>query len=161
VVAALGRLAGTGVLVKGGAALERLASVHAFAFDKTGTLTEGRLELGEVVPIDISEAELLRTAASAGHGSEHPLGRLGVAAAADRGLALTPAGGFQAHPGGGIEATLDGSPIAIGTRRFQEQRGVDIPPEADAALARLDESGQTAVLMAHGGRVVGVVGARD
>ena len=51
VIAALGRLAGTGVLVKGGAALERLAGVNAFAFDKTGTLTEGRLELGDVVPL--------------------------------------------------------------------------------------------------------------
>ena len=50
IIAALGRLAGTGVLIKGGSALERLAGVTAFAFDKTGTLTEGRLELGDVVP---------------------------------------------------------------------------------------------------------------
>src|SRR5262245_58272789 len=54
VIAALGRLAGTGVLLKSGAALERLAGVNAFAFDKTGTLTEGRLELGDVLPIDPS-----------------------------------------------------------------------------------------------------------
>src|SRR2546429_5742028 len=80
VIGALGRLAGTGVLVKGGAALERLAGVTTFAFDKTGTLTEGRLELGEVIPFGVGEDELLRIAAAAEQGSEHPLGRLIVGA---------------------------------------------------------------------------------
>ena len=66
IMAALGRLAGTGILIKGGSALERLAHVNAFAFDKTGTLTEGRLELGEIVPLaGVSAEELLRTAATA------------------------------------------------------------------------------------------------
>src|SRR5205823_2001251 len=69
VIAALGRLAGTGVLVKGGAALERLAGVTTFAFDKTGTLTEGRLALGEIVPFGIGPDDLLRTAAAAEQGS--------------------------------------------------------------------------------------------
>ncbi len=66
IIAALGRLAGTGILIKGGSALERLAAVNAFAFDKTGTLTEGRLELSEIVPLEgVSPEELLRTAATA------------------------------------------------------------------------------------------------
>src|SRR5207248_11408489 len=73
VVAALGRLAGTGVLIKGGAALERLAGVTAFAFDKTGTLTEGKLELGDVIPLGGATAdEVLRTAAAAERRREHP-----------------------------------------------------------------------------------------
>src|SRR5207248_872658 len=71
VIAALGRLAGTGVLLKRGAALERLARVRAFAFDKTGTLTEGKLELGDVVPLsDVTREELLRVAATAEQKSE-------------------------------------------------------------------------------------------
>src|SRR5262249_29209739 len=80
VIAALGRLAGTGVLLKSGAALERLAGVTAFAFDKTGTLTEGRLELGDVLPLSdsISADELLTVAATAELRSEHPLARLFV-----------------------------------------------------------------------------------
>src|SRR5437899_5889283 len=85
VVAALGRLAGTVVLLKGGAALERLASVKAFAFDKTGTLTERVLELGDVVPLGGASADdVLATAAAAEARSEHPLARVVVAAANDR-----------------------------------------------------------------------------
>ena len=161
VIAALGRLAGTGVLVKGGAALERLAGVTTFAFDKTGTLTEGRLELGEIVPLGTTEDELLRTAAAAEQGSEHPLGRLIVSAATDRGLPIQAADGFQAHPGGGVGATVDGETVVVGTRRFLEQSEVTVPPGADAALSRLDDGGQTALLVARGGRLVGVIGAKD
>src|SRR5206468_5218675 len=77
IIAALGRLAGTGVLVKGGSALERLATVNAFAFDKTGTLTEGKLQLGDVHGLrGVGADELLRVAASAEQRSEHLLARL-------------------------------------------------------------------------------------
>src|SRR5207248_7626303 len=87
VIAALGRLAGTGVLIKGGSALERLAGVTAFAFDKTGTLTEGRLELGDVIGLNgTPPEELLRTAATAEQRSEHPLARLILQAAGTRSL---------------------------------------------------------------------------
>ena len=161
VIAALGRLAGTGVLVKGGAALERLASVNAFAFDKTGTLTDGRLDLGDIVPLGVSEDELLRIAAAAERGSEHPLGRLIVGAAAARQLEVASAEAFEAHPGGGLTATVLGSAIVIGTRRLIDQHQIAVSAEADAALARLDEAGQTALLVAAGGRVIGVIGARD
>ncbi len=77
VIAALGRLAGTGVLIKSGSALERLAAVRAMAFDKTGTITEGRLELGDIVPLcDVPADEVLRIAAGAEQRSEHPLAQL-------------------------------------------------------------------------------------
>src|SRR5208283_4730403 len=77
VIAALGRLAGTGVLIKGGSALERLAGVSAFAFDKTGTLTEGKLELGDVVGLNgVGDEEVLRAAATAEQRSEHVIARL-------------------------------------------------------------------------------------
>src|SRR5262249_10995008 len=89
IVAALGPLASTGVLIKGGPALERLAQVTAFAFDKTGTLTEGRLELAEVRPLGgHTEEEVLRAAATAEQRSEHLLARLITQEAAKRGLPL-------------------------------------------------------------------------
>jgi Cu+-exporting ATPase len=161
VIAALGRLAGTGILVKGGAALERLAGVKTFAFDKTGTLTEGRLELGQIVPLGGNENELLRTAAGAEQASEHPLGRLIVSAATDRGLSIPPAEAFRAQPGGGVVSTVENESVVVGSRRFLEESKVAITPEANAALARLDESGQTPLLVARGGRLLGVIGAVD
>ena len=86
-----GRLAGTGVLIKGGSALERLAGVTAFAFDKTGTLTEGKLELGDVVGLGgVPPGEVLRAAATAEQQSEHPLARVILREASALGFAPPP-----------------------------------------------------------------------
>src|SRR5262245_40134004 len=105
ILAALGRLAGTGVLLKGGSALERLAGVTAFAFDKTGTITEGKLELGDVLPAGSFAADdLLRLAANAEQRSEHPLARVILDEASRRGLPLDPIDFFLAHPGAGVTA---------------------------------------------------------
>jgi Cu+-exporting ATPase len=162
VIAALGRLAGTGVLIKGGSALERLARVSAFAFDKTGTLTEGRLELGDVVPLEgVSADELLRTAATAEQHSEHVLGQPVVQEARRRGLDIAPALQFEAHAGSGVRARTGDGTVLVGNRRLLEEQGVAVPPEAEAALARLDESGQTVLLVVRDGRVLGTLGARD
>jgi Cu+-exporting ATPase len=161
VIAALGRLAGTGVLIKGGSALERLAAVTGFAFDKTGTLTEGKLELGDVIPLSATPEQLLTAAATAEQRSEHPLARLIVREAATRGLVVPPIEGFQAHPGAGVTATVEGASLIVGTRRLVEEQGIALPPEAGAALDRLDTAGQTSLVVARDGVVLGVLGARD
>ncbi len=162
VIAALGRLAGTGVLIKSGAALERLASVRAFAFDKTGTITEAKLAIGDIVPIDGADAnDVLRTAASAEQSSEHPLARLIVGEAAKRGVTLEPVTDFQAQPGAGVVARTEHGEILIGTRRLLTERNITIPLAADEALTKLDATGQTALLVARDGIVLGVIGARD
>ena len=162
VIAALGRLAGTGVLIKGGSALERLAGVTAFAFDKTGTLTEGKLELGDVVPFgDATPERVLATAATAEQGSEHPIARVVLEAARARELALSPPEEFRAHPGGGVAATVGGATILVGNRRLMEEQGIVVSPEAVAALDRLDATGQTSLLVAANGTILGVIGARD
>lgn len=161
VIAALGRLAGTGVLIKGGSALERLANVTAFAFDKTGTVTEGKLELGDVIPFSCSTEELLTAAATVEHRSEHPLARLIVREAASRSLEVPAAEVFQAHPGAGVTATVGEMSLIVGTRRLLEEQGVAIPPEAISALEQLDAAGQTSLLVARNGVVLGVLGARD
>src|SRR5262245_24855015 len=162
VLAALGRLAGTGVLIKGGAALERLAEVNVFAFDKTGTLTEGRLELGDVLPLPgVAPDDLLRAAATAEQRSEHVLARLVLAEASARQLAPEPVLEFQAHPGGGVTARTATATFVVGTRRLLEEQGISLPPEAAGLLEQLDASGQTALLVARDGVVLGAVGARD
>jgi Cu+-exporting ATPase len=163
IIAALGRLAGTGILIKGGSALERLAAVNAFAFDKTGTLTEGRLELSEIVPFDGGSVEdLLRTAATAEQHSEHPLARLILHEAAQRQLAPEPIAEFQSYPGVGVAAQLANTEtVIVGNKRLLEERGLALPDEARTALERLDAAGNTVLFVARQGRVLGALGARD
>jgi Cu+-exporting ATPase len=178
IMAALAWLARRGVLIKGGVALERLAHVRAIAFDKTGTLTEGKLQLGDVIPLAGRSAdEVLAIAAAAESRSEHLLGRLIVAEAAKRALVLPSADEFTAHPGAGVVARTSGpwsavgdqqsavsnsqSLICVGNRRLLEQQGVKLDEDVAAALARLDAAGQTPLAVAVDGRVIGLVGARD
>jgi Cu+-exporting ATPase len=162
VIAALGRLGGTGVLVKGGAALERLAGVRTIAFDKTGTLTEGRLELGDVLALPgETAADLLRAAATAEQGSEHPLARVVLNAAVARGVSPQPRTDFTALPGAGVRAVADGRSLLVGTRRLLEENGVPIPDAAVTLLDQVDAAGQTPLLIARNGTLLGVIGARD
>jgi Cu+-exporting ATPase len=162
ILAALGRLAGTGVLIKGGSALERLAQVNALAFDKTGTLTEGRLELGEILCLgSVSADDVLRAAATAEQRSEHPLGRVILEASARRSIFLPEITDFQAHAGAGVSAVADGHQLVVGTRRLLEEQGIAISPESLALLDELDSNGQTALLVAQDGQILGAIGARD
>jgi P-type Cu+ transporter len=162
VIAAIGRLAGTGVLLKGGAALERLAGVTAIAFDKTGTLTEGRLAIGDVVPIGaISANDLLALAAAADRKSEHPLAKAIVAAARERGLPLQDVEDFRAEPGSGVRATIDGKSIFLGTARYLAEQGIEKPTDFDSIANGLESTGQTILFAACEGAYIGAIGARD
>lgn len=153
VIAALGRLAGTGVLLKSGAALERLAAVTHIAFDKTGTLTTGELELGEIVPLaDISPDDLFRTAATVEQKSEHPIAKLIVTEAAHRSLSLAPLDAFEAHPGSGVSATVHGSRFLAGNRKMLESNGISAPDETCE---------QTVLYICKDGSLLGRIGARD
>lgn len=150
-----------GVLVKGGEALERAATVDRVLFDKTGTLTDGRLGLQRVVVTDDrTEEELLAQAAAVEAGSEHPLARAVVAGAAARGLTVPSASGFTATPGGGVRATVGRARVAVGTARWLAGDGVDASAwegEASAAAGR----GETVSLVAVDGRVVGLLTMAD
>lgn len=167
IIAALGRLAGTGVLIKGGSALERLASVKAFAFDKTGTLTEGRLELGDVIGVaGVGEEDVLSAAATAEQRSEHPLADVITQAAAKRGLNAQPLEAFEARAGAGVVAVARSASgtaarLIVGSRRLLEEEGVGVSEEAAALLEKFDQTGQTALLVARDGIVLGAIGARD
>jgi len=163
VIAALGRLAGTGVLLKSGAALERLAGVTSFAFDKTGTLTEGKLELGDILPVDSTTPpeQLLRRAANAELPSEHPLARVLVQEAQRRSLVLDPVEEFIAHPGAGVRTRVGGKTLLVGTPRLLQEQGLSPGTEVRALLERLENDGQTPLLIAADGRILGAIGARD
>ena len=165
-----------GVLFKGGDILERARDVDTVVFDKTGTLTEGEMELTDVVAVDgdaavadggqltererLDENELLRLAASAEQGSEHPLARAIVEGAADRGLELDDATGFENVPGHGIRATVDGREVLVGNRRLLQNNGIDTNPAAETMEA-LEGEGKTAMLVGVDGELAGVVADAD
>jgi Cu+-exporting ATPase len=164
VMAAVAWLARSGVLIKGGAALERLASVRRIAFDKTGTLTTGQLEMGDCVPLaNHSENEVLQAAAAAEQASEHVIGRMLVSTAKSRGLTQPAVADFEVLPGAGVAGRIidSGRHVVVGNRRLMAEREIDLPTELDEIVSRLEERGQTAVLTAIDGNVVGAIGIRD
>jgi Cd2+/Zn2+-exporting ATPase len=177
VLAAVARAAKGGVLIKGGAHLEALGRVRAIAFDKTGTLTHGRPKLISVQPADgETEAELLGVAASLEALSSHPLAKAVLAGAEARGVAPRPAAEGDAIHGKGIQGTVDGQPVRIGNLAMFES---GVPDAIAAAAARLEEAGQTTMLVwraeradhadraeradhaDHAGRFLGVLGVAD
>jgi Cu+-exporting ATPase len=161
IMVAAGRGAGAGVLFKNAEAIERLRDVDTLVVDKTGTLTEGKPKLVAVETAPgAREDELLALAASLERGSEHPLAAALVGAAGERGLALAPAEGFEAHTGRGVTGSVSGRRVALGNRRMLEELGVDPAPLAGAA-ERLRAEGQTALFVAVDGRAAGVLGVAD
>jgi Cu+-exporting ATPase len=163
VLASMAWLARHGVVIKGGAALERLAACDAFAFDKTGTLTRGQPEVVSVAASGaFPEPELLRLAASAEHASRHPLAAAVVQAAEARGIARVEAEEVEALPGIGVSARLtDGRSVLVGNRRLLEERGLALDGDVGVQLESLDSRGETPVLVATDGVVAGVIGLRD
>lgn len=162
VLAATARLARRGVLVKGGAAIERLAEVDCLAFDKTGTLTYGRPELAEHQAFaGWSPRDVLRFAAAAERASEHPLARLLVSESTRQAIALPTAEAFQAQPGAGVTARIEGRDVLVGNSRLIRESGLTPDAAVESAIAALDAAGQTVLLVAVDGQVAGVFGARD
>ena len=179
VAVASARAAELGFLVRGGAALEALAMIDTVVLDKTGTLTTGNPGLVAIVR---DHPELLALAGAAEAGSEHPLGRAIVAAAAARSELAQPLGAlseapapvegssgprrraiasaFEAFPAGGVVATVGADVVTVGSERFMRERGLD--PAAWSEHARtLALSGATPVYVAIGAAVRGVLGLRD
>ena len=161
IAAGIGRLARAGVLVKGGVYLEQLARVRAVVFDKTGTLTVGKPRVVEVVVFADDERELLALAATAESHSEHPLAQVIVAEAKRRGIKLDRANHFEAVPGLGMIADCSGRRVTIGNRQLFQQHSIAIPAEAEARIARLEETGHTVVLVATNGTVAGAIAMMD
>jgi Cu+-exporting ATPase len=152
-----------GVLFRNAEALERLGAVRTIVLDKTGTLTEGRPEVTSVVRTAgaPSEAHVLRFAAAVERGSEHPLADAIVRDATERrGLVLAEATEFEATPGDGAQAVVDGTLVRIGRPGYLEAAGIDIGELAPAAELQA-ENGATPVLVAFDGRAVATIGIAD
>ncbi|MBX5458125.1 MAG: copper-translocating P-type ATPase [Thermogemmatispora sp.] len=151
-----------GILIKGGESLERIQAVQAVLFDKTGTVTRGRPQLTELVALaPWDETALLRLAAEVEQGSEHPLARAVVEAARQRGLSLERRPErLTALPGRGLEAVLAGQEVLIGGPRLLEERGLGLE-EVRVDLERLEQQGNTVMLVAVAGRLAGLLALAD
>ncbi|MFN5928760.1 MAG: heavy metal translocating P-type ATPase [Roseiflexaceae bacterium] len=148
-----------GVLIKGAAALERLAQVTVVAFDKTGTLTQGKPQLQTAIALH-DESALLAVAAAVAQGSTHPLSQAIVAAAAHRQLSIPGASNRHDVAGRGAQATVAGHTVLIGNLTAMHEANIATEVLA-SALAQLQHAGQSTVVVASDGVVLGVLGFRD
>jgi P-type Cu+ transporter len=161
IMVAVGRGAHAGVLIRSAEALETLAKIDTLVIDKTGTLTEGKPQVSTVelaLGSPFTKDALLSLAASLERGSEHPLARAIVRAAAEKKLPLVEAGNFLATPGGGIEGEVLNKRVVVGTERFLRARGVEFSAAAFPPAQKnvqIDQSA-TAVFIGINGRTEGV-----
>ncbi|MDE0330892.1 MAG: heavy metal translocating P-type ATPase [Nitrospinae bacterium] len=156
-----GKGAEAGVFIKGGESLETAHRLDAVILDKTGTLTKGAPVVTDLLPLaGLSQEELLRLAASAERGSEHPLGKAIVEEADARGAELLEMRDFRAFPGHGLEANVGGRKIYVGNEKFMAECGVDAADSVDE-VRRLESQGKTVIFIADGDSLLGAVGVAD
>ncbi|MCX7629973.1 MAG: heavy metal translocating P-type ATPase [Geminicoccaceae bacterium] len=159
-VAGVGAAARAGILVRDIEALERAQAVDTVAFDKTGTLTRGAPVLVAVRPIEGDPESLLRLAAAAQQGSEHPFARATLAAASERGLALCAVETFEARPGLGLVARVDGRVVRIGREELLAEAGIDTAPLEEAA-SRAAGAGRSLAWVAIDQKPAGLLAFED
>lgn len=163
IMVGVGKGAENGILFKNSAALEQAHKLTAIVLDKTGTITKGQPSVTDVVASTssaIGSDELLRLAASAERGSEHPLGESIVRSARERGLVLSEPTGFEGIAGHGIAATVDGHKVLLGTLRLMEREGVHLNGLAPKAT-QLQAAAKTAMWLAVDGQASALIGVAD
>ncbi|MCM2996981.1 cadmium-translocating P-type ATPase [Paenibacillus cellulositrophicus] len=159
IMAGSGRAAELGILFKGGEHLEQTHKIDAIILDKTGTVTKGKPELTDVLT-ELDEEDFLRFVGAAEKNSEHPLAEAIVTGIQERNISLPGTEAFEAIPGYGIQAVVEGKELLIGTRRLMEKYGVDAM-HAYETMSRLEETGKTAMLVAIDKQYAGMVAVAD
>jgi len=162
ILSAIANAARRGILFKGGAYLEQMGTIKAIAFDKTGTITTGKPAVTDVAPLaDVSVDELLRAIISAEAKSEHPIARSVLSYAKAKQLSAPEADGFEAVPGEGVRASINGETVRVGTERLMIEDGAALPVELAALRDRLEAEGKTVLLAQQGERWLGAVAVAD
>jgi Cd2+/Zn2+-exporting ATPase len=160
-ISAIAAAARGGVLFKGGAYLETLAGIKAVAFDKTGTLTQGKPAVTDIIPCDhVTETELLSVAAAVESRSEHPLARAVVNAAQTRDVSYSEVSDFEAIPGRGVQAVLEGAVVQLGSPSYLLQNG-HFPQRLQQERQRLEHEGKSVMLVKRNGDWVGLLAMAD
>jgi Cu+-exporting ATPase len=161
VTVGIGRGAELGVLIRNGEALEISESLTAVVFDKTGTLTRGRPDVTNIVAFGVPEDRILAVAAAVEKNSEHPLAAAVVRRAENSGVMVPASERFTSFGGRGVSAVVEGEEVLIGNQPFLEEHLVTIPEEAKDRIAALQDEGKTAVLVAAGGTLRGILAIAD
>ncbi|MBE4906910.1 copper-translocating P-type ATPase [Bacillus luteolus] len=161
IMAGSGRSAEFGILFKGGEHLEMTHKITTVILDKTGTVTKGTPTLTDVLlTSNQNETELLQLIGTAEKQSEHPLAEAIVAGIKEKGIEFKETESFEAIPGFGIKAVIDGKEVVIGTRKLMAQHQIELG-DALITMEQLEESGKTAMLVAIDGLYTGIVAVAD
>lgn len=156
-----GKGAENGVLIKSGGALETAHKVDTVVLDKTGTITLGQPKVTDILLCgEVEEDQLLRFAASAEKGSEHPLGESIVERARELDMDLYTPDSFNAIPGHGIEAGISGKDLLLGNKRLMDDRQIELG-EAISDSERLAKEGKTPMYVSIDGRLAGIIAVAD
>jgi Cu+-exporting ATPase len=161
VMVGTGRGAEQGILIRSAEALERSHQINTVLLDKTGTLTQGEPKVTDVIAVSSSsQEEVLRLAASAEYGSEHPLGKAIVKAALEKKLEVAPTSDFNAIPGQGVETSVAGKHLLLGNLTLITDRGLSLNGLGEEA-ERLWEKGKTVMFLGLDSQVVGIIALAD
>ncbi|MFC4410506.1 heavy metal translocating P-type ATPase [Chungangia koreensis] len=160
IVTAIGNAARQGVLIKGGIHLEELGKIKAVAFDKTGTLTKGYPEVTNVVPVDISEVEMVRLTAAVESMSQHPLARAILNYAKGKGISFPEGTEFQSVTGKGAHARVDGRAIMAGSLDWIGSI-VFVPEQMQQMATALQSEGKSVIAIADEQHLIGLIAVED
>lgn len=161
IMAGSGRAAEFGILFKGGEHLEQTQSINTVVVDKTGTVTHGKPILTDVLVADGQDEEtFLSLIGAAEKQSEHPLAQAIVQGIQDKGIELGSIQFFEAIPGYGVQATISGQGVIIGTRKLMQQYGINISSVLPV-MEELEKNGKTAMLAGINGQYAGLVAVAD
>jgi Cd2+/Zn2+-exporting ATPase len=161
IVSAIGNAAKNGVLIKGGMYLEEAGSLSVVAFDKTGTLTEGKPQVTDLIPTDgIPDKEFLAIASAIESRSEHPLAEAIVKYAKEHGAEISSISAFEAIPGKGAKATVQGKTYQIGNSRLFTEQAIDVKRVEDE-VSRLQDEGKTVMILGDDERILGLIAVAD
>ncbi len=156
-----GKGAESGILIKGGEALEKAYKINAIAFDKTGTLTKGEPSVTDVVPYGVSANDMVKYAAIVERGSEHPLAKAVIKKAKELfGDTIPEPQGFRAHSGLGVSGEFEGKEILVGNELFFEKQGMGVEG-AEADVERLSNEAKTVVYVGYDRKLIGLLALAD
>ena len=161
IVVGIGKGAEHGILIRSAETLERSHKIGAVLLDKTGTLTWGEPNVTDIIALSSSsQDEILRLAASTEYGSEHPLGEAIVRAASKKKLEISPASDFNAIPGHGVEASVEGKKLLLGNLRLMRDKRIPLNAMGEEA-ERLRSEGKTVMFLSIDSQIAGTIALAD